>query len=182
MKIDGDKQSVLLGEISGVHGIRGDVLIRTYTGTPEAIADYGPLSDIAGEKTFTIKVVRTTDKGVVARIDGVNDRTAGEALRGTKLYVARSKLPETEAAEFYHTDLIGMKAVAEDDTPIGKIIAVQNFGAGDLLELEPATGGATEFIPFDDRWVPRVDLDAGVIVVNRPEPSTETDDGEPKED
>lgn len=179
MKTDDEKKRVLLGEISGAHGIRGDILIRTYTETPDAIAGYGPLSDANGRKTFTIKVVRTTDKGVVARVDGVSDRTAAEALRGTKLYIARDKLPETEASEFYHADLIGLRAVAEDGTPLGEIVSIQNFGAGDLLELKPASGSATEFIPFEDQWVPRVDLDAGHVVINRPEPS---DADEPEED
>jgi len=176
MRTDDKKKRVLLGEISGVHGIRGDILIRTYTESPEAIASYGPLSDASGNKTFAIKIVRTTDKGVVARLDGISDRTIAEGLRGTKLYVERAKLPDTEAAEFYHADLIGMKAVAADGTPLGEIVSIQNFGAGDLLELKPISGAATEFIPFEDQWVPRVDLDTGQVVINRPEPGDEDEE------
>lgn len=161
---------VLLGEISGVHGIRGDLLVRAYTAAPEAIASYGPLSDATGTKTFALSIVRVTDKGVVARIAGISDRTAAEALRGTKLFVARARLPETETSEFYHSDLIGLKALAEDGTPLGDIVSVQNFGAGDLLELKPPEG-ASEFIPFEDQWVPDVDLAAGTLVIRRP-PST----------
>jgi len=182
MRTDDKKKRVLLGEISGVHGIRGDILIRTYTESPAAIASYGPLSDASGNKTFAIKIVRTTDKGVVARVDGISDRTAAEGLRGTKLYVERAKLPETEASQFYHSDLIGLEAEAVDGTPLGKIVSIQNFGAGDLLELKPMSGSATEFIPFADQWVPRVDLDAGRVVINRPEPGDSDEDEDGGED
>ena len=171
-------QRVLLGEISGVHGIRGDLLVRTYTAMPEAIASYGPLTDAAGAKTFSLKIVRVTDKGVVARIEGISDRTTAEALRGTKLFIARDQLPETDASEFYHSDLVGLKALAEDGTHLGEIVSVQNFGAGDLLELKPLAG-ASEFIPFEDQWVPKVDLATRSVVIRRP-PSTgdETDDAD----
>jgi len=163
-------QRVLLGEISGVHGIRGDLLVRTYTATPESIASYGPLTDATGVKTFSLKIVRVTDKGVVARVAGIADRTAAEALRGTKLFIAREKLPEPDTSEYYHSDLIGLKALAHDGTPLGKIVSVQNFGAGDLLELQPPEG-ASEFIPFEDQWVPTVDLSSRSVVIRRP-PST----------
>lgn len=181
MTKDEHSKRILLGEISGVHGIRGDILVRTYTATPDAIATYGPLTDAAGTKTFSLKIVRVTDKGVVARIAGISDRTTAETLRGTKLFIAREKLPETGASEFYHSDLIGLNAFAEDNTPIGKIVSVQNFGAGDLLELQPPEG-ASEFIPFEDQWVPKVDLSARTVVIRRP-PSNgdETEDAETDE-
>jgi 16S rRNA processing protein RimM len=167
-----DKQArrILLGEISGVHGIRGDILVRTYTETPEAIASYGPLADATGTKTFALKIVRVTDKGVVARVAGITDRTTAEALRGTKLFVARNQLPEADASEYYHTDLIGLKAVNENGAHLGEIVSVQNFGAGDLLELKPPEG-ASEFVPFEDQWVPHVDLAAGTVTIKQP-PST----------
>lgn len=160
---------ILVGEISGAHGIRGDVLVRAYTGAPEAIASYGPLTDAAGQRSFTLRVVRVTSKGIVARIGGIEDRNAAEPLRGTKLYINRDRLPESESAEYYYADLIGLRAVASDGSALGKIVSVQNFGAGDLLELKPGDGTETEFIPFEDRWVPAVDLAAGTIVINRPE-------------
>jgi 16S rRNA processing protein RimM len=185
MTKDEQTRRVLLGEISGVHGIRGDILVRTYTATPEAIAGYGPLTDATGARAFSLTVVRVTDKGVVARIVGISDRTAAEALRGTKLFVARAQLPETDTSEFYHSDLIGLKALAEDGTHLGEIVSVQNFGAGDLLELKPLTG-ASEFIPFEDQWVPQVDLATRTIIIRRP-PSTgdeseEAKSGEPDQD
>jgi len=171
------QRRILVGEITGAHGIRGDVLVRTYTETPEAIAAYGPLADATGQKTFSLRIVRVTSKGIVARVTGVVDRNGAEPLRGTKLFVDRDKLPATAEAEFYHADLIGLRAVAADGSALGSIIAVQNFGAGDLLELKPPQG-ETEFIPFEDRWVPRVDLEAGVVVINRPAVIAGEDDDE----
>jgi 16S rRNA processing protein RimM len=165
---------IFVGEITGAHGIRGDVLVRSYTATPEAIAGYGPLTDSSGSKSFSLRVVRVTDKGIVARVAGVENRNAAEPLRGTKLYIDRSKLPPASGAEFYHADLIGLTAIAGDGSALGKIVSVQNFGAGDLIELKPIEG-ETEFIPFEDRWVPRVDLDAGHIVINRPVATADDD-------
>ncbi|WP_414464303.1 ribosome maturation factor RimM [Hyphomicrobium sp. B1] len=176
---------ILVGEITGAHGIRGDVLVRSYTETPDAIAAYGPLTDASGKKSYSLRVVRVTSKGIVARVAGVEDRNGAEPLRGTKLYIERSKLPETGETEFYHADLIGLRAVAADGSALGKIVSVQNFGAGDLLELKPLEG-ETEFIPFEDRWVPSVDLDAGMLIINRPavtvDDDSDEDDGSSAED
>ncbi|MBS0234353.1 MAG: ribosome maturation factor RimM [Proteobacteria bacterium] len=169
---------ILIAEIAGAHGIRGDVLVRTYTETPEAVAAYGPLTDAAGQRSFSLRVVRVTPKGVVARLNGIDDRNGAEPLRGTKLYVERAKLPETGAAEFYHADLIGLRAISGDGSPLGEIVAVQNFGAGDLLELKPLEGPETEFIPFGDEWVPKIDLDAGTLVIKRPTPTPEDEESE----
>jgi 16S rRNA processing protein RimM len=171
---------ILVGEISGVHGIRGDVLVRTYTELPEAITSYGPLTDANGAKSLSLRIVRVTSKGIVARVAGIDDRNAAERLRGTKLYVDRAKLPPTDEAEFYHADLLGLRAVAPDGSELGKIVAVQNFGAGDLLELKPAEG-ETEFIPFENRWVPRVDLQAGFVVIERPASSADDSDADDAE-
>jgi 16S rRNA processing protein RimM len=181
MSTDSKPRRIFVGEITGAHGIRGDVLVRTYTETPEAIAVYGPLTDESGSKSFSLRIVRVTSKGVVARVAGVADRNGAEPLRGTKLFIEREKLPSTGEAEFYHADLIGLRAVGEDGSTIGKIVSVQNFGAGDLLEFEPLEG-ESEFIPFEDRWVPRVDLDAGHVVIIRPATTADEDnDDEPPE-
>lgn len=166
---------ILIAEITTAHGIRGEVVVRAYTDAPEGLAAYGPLMDATGRRNFALTSVRVTNKGVVARVAGVNDRNAAEDLRGTKLYVDRAKLPSTGEAEFYHADLIGLRAVAEDGQALGEIVSVQNFGAGDLLELKPHEG-ETEFIPFENRWVPSVDLDAGHLVIVRPMAADEDDD------
>ncbi len=159
---------ILLGQITGAHGIRGDILVRTFTGEPAAIAAYGPLTDAAGTKSFKLRIVRVTDKGVVARLDGVTDRNGAEAVRGQELYVERSKLPATDDTEYYHADLIGLAAEAPDGTLIGRVVAVQNFGAGDLLEIELTGGTATEYVQFTNANVPEVDLAAKRVVVVRP--------------
>lgn len=168
---------ILLGHVAGAHGIRGEVSIKTYTGAPQDIGAYGPLSDEAGVRKFTIKVVRVTPKGVViARIKGVDDRNAAEALQGTALHVARAKLPPADDAEFYHADLIGLTAVDAANQSIGRIVSVQNFGAGDLLELAFDAGGKTEFVPFTRAVVPQVDIPGGRVVVVVPDATEVVDD------
>ena len=150
---------ILLGTITGAHGIRGDVVVRSYAGAPEDVGAYGPLSDKAGTRTFKLKVLHVTPKGaVVARVAGVSDRNAAEALKGTELYIARDKLPTAAEGEFYHADLIGMAAVAPDGTRLGEIVDVVNYGAGDLLEVKLDGRRDTELIPFNDTFVPTVDL------------------------
>ncbi len=173
----GDAKRVLLGSFANAHGIRGEVQVRTFTGMPESIASYGPLSDQAGARTFKLRVVRVTDKGIIARVEGISDRNAAEALKGIELYVDRAKLPAASEGEYYHADLIGLRAVSPEGQEIGKIIAVANFGAGDLLEVQLAGGTATEYVPFTDACVPHVDIAAGVATVVMPE-MVEGEDGE----
>ena len=123
---DKRQRRVLLGEISGAHGIRGDVLVRSFTAAPETIASYGPLIDATGAKQFSLGLIRVTSKGIVARIGGVSDRTTAETLRGTKLYIDRERLPEAAASEYYHADLIGLRA----------IVARRNGTRGDRCRAE----------------------------------------------
>jgi 16S rRNA processing protein RimM len=168
--VGGAKPSrILLGRIAGAHGIRGEVLIHTFTAAPENIGAYGPLSDKGGTRTFNVVGTRVTQKGVVARLEGVEDRTAAEALKGAELYIERERLPAAEQGEFYHADLIGLAAVDGEGRVIGEIVAVQNFGAGDLLEIRLAGSGKTELVPFNDAVVPEVDVAGGRAVVVMPE-------------
>jgi 16S rRNA processing protein RimM len=160
----GAEKRILLGRIAGAHGIRGEVLIKTFTERPEDIAAYGQLDDGAGRR-FRVKVVRVTPKGVVARIDGVDDRNGAEALKGVSLGVDRASLPAPDEGEFYHADLIGLAAVDPDGRPVGVVVAVYNHGAGDLLELRLADSGKTELVAFTDAFVPTVDLAARRVVV-----------------
>ena len=159
---------ILLGRISGAHGIRGEVVIHAYTVTPESIGAYGPVFDKAGVRSFEVASARATPKGVVARLKGVGDRTAAEALKGVELYVNRDRLPAAAEGEYYHADLIGLAAVAPEGMQIGEIVAVQNFGAGDLLEIRLAGSGKTELVPFTEATVPEVDIAAGRAVVAMP--------------
>ena len=156
---------MLLGRIAGAHGIRGEVAILPYTTKPQDIAAYGALSDASGVRSFRITSARMTPKGVVARLVGVEDRTAAAALKGVELYVDRNLLPATQEGEFYHADLIGLTAVDAGGRTTGKIVAVHNFGAGDLVEVALAGSRKTELVPFSEAHVPQVDLAAGRAVV-----------------
>ncbi len=160
-------ERVLVGMIAGAHGVRGEVRIRSFTDDPAAVAAYGPLSDESGQRRFALTVTGRSKGGVIARLQGVADRTAAEALKGLRLYVPRSALPAPAADEYYRVDLIGLRAELADGTSFGRITDVQNYGAGDLLEIE-RPDGATELLPFADRTVPLVDVAAGRVVVDPP--------------
>lgn len=164
---------VLLGRIKGAHGLRGEVIVHAFTASPESIAAYGPLTDPAGARSFTLQVVRVTDKGVIARVDGVRDRTAAEALAGTELWLERARLPPPEPDEFYHADLIDLPAFDPDGQPIGTVVGVHNFGAGDLLEMRLGASRSTELIPFTQAFVPLVDVPGRRVVVVVPAAGTE---------
>jgi 16S rRNA processing protein RimM len=160
----GSDKRILLGRIAAAHGIRGEVLIKTFTGRPQDIAAYGPLDDGRGG-TFKLKVIRVTPKGVVARIEGIGDRNGAEALKGVALHVDRDRLPPPDDGQFYHADLIGLAAVGPGDQPLGEVVAVHNHGAGDLLEVRLTATGKTELIAFTDAFVPEVDLAGRRVVV-----------------
>jgi 16S rRNA processing protein RimM len=162
--VAGAGKRILLGRIAGAHGIRGEVLIKTFTERPEDIGAYGPLDDGSG-RTLAIEAVRVTARGVVARIAGVGDRNGAEALKGAALHVDRDRLPAPEEGEFYHADLIGLAAVDPEGRPVGEVVAVCNHGAGDLLEVRLAESGRTELVAFTDAFVPEVDLAAHRVVV-----------------
>jgi 16S rRNA processing protein RimM len=160
---------VLVGDIGRPQGLQGEVRIRSFTAEPASIADYGPLEDETGTRLFEIESLRVTPKTMSARIKGVTTREEAEALTGTRLYVPRTRLPEREEDEWYHTDLIGLAAQDEDGAEIGRVIAVYNFGAGDLLEIRPAGGGATVLMPFTRETVPEVDVEGGWLRIVPPE-------------
>jgi 16S rRNA processing protein RimM len=161
-------ECVLLGRITGAHGLKGEVKIAAFTGEPADVAAYGPLQSADGSVTVEIASLRTVGGGaVVARLAGIADRTAAEALRGVELYVSRARLPAAEADEWYYSDLIGLAAFSPEGEALGEVVAVQNFGAGDLLEVR-AQGRQTELIPFESAHVPKVDLEAGRITILLP--------------
>lgn len=168
---------VLLGRIAGVHGLKGEVVVHAYTEYPEDIAAYGPLSDKQGQREVELEVVRLSDKGVIARVSGVRDRTQAEALKGMELWVPRERLPEAEDGEFYHADLIGLAAVTPDGATIGTVVAVQNYGASDLLEIRLDGSRRTELVAFTDDFVPEVDIAGGRVVVLMDGASSADDEG-----
>ena len=160
---------VLLGRIGAAQGLRGEVRITTFTEIPENIAAYGPLRDAKG-RSFIIETLRPA-KGtqVVVRLGGIDDRSAAEALNGVELYIEKALLPEPEEGEWYFDDLIGLKAISLEGAEIGEIASVQNFGAGDLLEIRLSEGRRIVFVPFTQAAVPEVDVKAGRVVVIMPE-------------
>jgi 16S rRNA processing protein RimM len=167
--VAGDKPArILLGRIAGAHGIGGEVLIHCYATLPESLTAYGPLSDADGGRTFTITRLKPTARGVLARVAGINDRSAAEGLKGVGLYVPRARLPEPAEGEFYHVDLIGLLAIDAEGRPFGEIAAVHNFGAGDLLEIRLTGSSQSELVPFSDATVPSLDVAAGRAVIIMP--------------
>lgn len=170
------QERVLLGRIAGAHGLRGEVVVQSYTAIPEDIAAYGALADADGSREFELRVMRVSDKGVVARIPGVDDRTKAEALKGTELWLPRDRLPAPDEEEYYHADLIGLAARDPDGREIGRIVAVQNYGAGDLLEIRLSGARRTELIPFTQDCVPKVAVAEGHVIVILPAVAGEEDD------
>lgn len=177
--MSGDNPRVLLGRITSAQGIKGEIVVASFTADPGDIVAYGPLTDADGQRQFSLDLVRVTDKGIIARVAGVADRTAAEKLRGTEIWIERARLPAATDGEFYHADLIGLKAVAPDGRPIGEIIAVENFGAGDLLDIRLDGSMKTELVPFTDACVPEVDISGRRVVVRFPET---TGDADPNDD
>jgi 16S rRNA processing protein RimM len=156
---------ICLGQIGAAHGVRGEVRLRSFTADPQAIAGYGPLETEDG-RTFQIESLRPAKDHFVAQLSGICDRSAAEALTNAKLYVPRERLPEpSDADEFYHSDLVGLSAVDAAGKKLGTVVAIHNFGAGDLIEVKPESGGNTDLIPFDAAHVPVVDVGAGRIVI-----------------
>jgi 16S rRNA processing protein RimM len=174
---DGAGRRVLLGHIVGAHGIRGAVLVRSYTADPDGIASYGPLQGEDGRASFVLSVEGETAKGLICRIEGVADRTRAETLKGTALYVARDRLPPPEEGEYYHADLIGLAAKTEAGVPLGTVVAVANYGAGDILDVRPEGASRTVLYPMSDDVVRRVDVAGGVIVLAPPDEVDAGDEG-----
>ena len=163
----GSDHHVVLGIITSAHGIRGEVKLKSFTENPEAIASYGPLATKTGG-TLEIEWLKPSKNGFIARIKGVSDRNQAEALRGTELRVDRKKLPEPDEEEFYYADLIGLRADTPDGDVYGKVIAVHDFGAGDLLEIQLDGSSKTELIAFTAEAVPPIEVANGRIVVAPP--------------
>lgn len=154
---------VLLGVVAAPHGVRGLVRIKSFTEDPMAVGHYGPLSDESGKKEYRVEALSAARGAVLARIQGVADRTAAEAIRGLRLYVARERLPRTGEREWYEADLIGLEAVGTDGRNWGKVIAFHDFGAGSVMEV---SGGM--MLPFTDEAVPEIDVEGGKVLIDPP--------------
>ncbi|MBV9827010.1 MAG: ribosome maturation factor RimM [Alphaproteobacteria bacterium] len=156
-----------VGVVTGAHGVRGAVRIKSFTAEPEDVASYGPVEDERGQRHFALQLIGEAKGVVVARIPGVDDRDKAEAMRGTRLYLLRAALPPTDEDEFYHADLIGLAVCLGDGTPVGTVRAVHDFGAGDTLEIERPIGQPV-MVPFTRAVVPVVDIAGGRLVIDPP--------------
>ena len=158
---------ICVARIGAAHGVRGAVKLWTFTEDPLAVRDYGPLMTKDGARQFELAQVREAKDHLVATFKGVATREDAERLNGIELYIAREKLPETDDDEYYHADLIGLAAVNTADEPLGRVAAIHNFGAGDIIEIAPPHG-PTLLLPFTNAVVPTVDLKGGRVVIELP--------------
>ena len=159
---------ICVARIGAPHGVRGSVKLWTFTEDALAVTRYGPLMAKDGARQFEVTHAREAKDHLVASFRGVTTREEAEKLNGIELYIAREKLPATDDDEYYHADLIGLAAVTSANEPLGRVIAIHNFGAGDIIEIAPPTG-ATILLPFSNAVVPTVDLAAGRVVIELPE-------------
>jgi 16S rRNA processing protein RimM len=161
-------ERVCVGALAGAFGVRGEVRLKSFCAEPEAVADYGPLETEDGTRRFEVTLVRPITGAFAARLSGVATREDAEALKGTRLYAPRDRLPPLAEDEFYHADLIGLEVRDAGGAVLGTVKAVHDHGAGDLLEIA-RPGGETVLLPFTRAAVPTVDLTAQRIVADPPE-------------
>jgi 16S rRNA processing protein RimM len=159
---------ICIARIGAAHGVRGAVKLWTFTEDPLAVKRYGPLLTKDGARSFEVATAREAKGHLVATLKGVATREEAERLNGLELYIAREKLPATDENEYYHADLIGLAAVSASDQPLGRVTAIHNFGAGDIIEIAPPNG-STMLLPFTNAVVPTVDLAGGRVVIELPD-------------
>ena len=159
---------ICVARIGAAHGVRGAVKLWTFTEDPRAVERYGPLMTKDGARQFEIASAREAGDHLVASFKGVANRDDAEKLNGIELYVPRERLPATDDDEYYHADLIGLAAVTSSNEPLGRVIAIHNFGAGDIIEIAPPKG-ATMLLPFTNAVVPTVDIAGGRVVIELPQ-------------
>ncbi|PKU25325.1 ribosome maturation factor RimM [Telmatospirillum siberiense] len=159
-------ERVCVGVILGAHGLKGAVRIKSFTERAVDVAAYGAVEDEAGGRRFRLRLLGEVKGAVTARIEGIDERNAAEALKGLKLYVAKSSLPPPEEEEFYYSDLVGLKAELADGKAMGKVKGVFDFGGGDVIEIAGPDG--TVMLPFTKAAVPVVDIAGGRLVVEPP--------------
>ncbi|MFZ2141444.1 MAG: ribosome maturation factor RimM, partial [Xanthobacteraceae bacterium] len=139
---------ICVAEIGGAHGIGGEVKLKSFTADPMALKGYSPLESEDGTTRFAIEALRPGKSHLIAQLRGILDRSAAERLAGVKLFVPRACLPPVATDEFYHADLVGLRAITAEGAEIGTVMAVHDFGAGAILELQLAQSDATLMLPF----------------------------------
>ncbi|MDU8944801.1 ribosome maturation factor RimM [Ovoidimarina sediminis] len=162
-------EMVCVGAIAGAYGVRGEVRLKSFCAEPQDIASYGPLSTEDGARNFDVTLGGAVKNGFAARLSGITTKEQADALRGTRLFVHRDRLPEADEDEYYHADLIGLPVFDTGGTEIGRVKAVLNHGAGDLLELQGPGIKGTALLPFTRAAVPTVDIAGQRIVADPPE-------------
>ncbi|MCB1338562.1 MAG: ribosome maturation factor RimM [Maritimibacter sp.] len=162
-------ERVCVGAIAGAFGVQGEVRLKSFTAEPEAIADYAPLTTEDGGRSFSVEISRAVKNGFAARLSGVVTKEDADALRGVRLFAPRDALPSLPDDEFYHADLIGLEVVDTGGRVLGRVSAVHNHGAGDLLEIAGPGLSTPALLPFTKGAVPTVDLTAGRLVADPPE-------------
>ena len=160
---------ICIGAIAGAFGVAGEVRLKSFCSDPSDIASYGPLFSQDGSRQFRITLTKPVTGGFGARITGVSTREEAEALRGVSLFVDRSRLPSLPDDEFYHADLIGLDVLDTGGDPLGKVIAIHNHGAGDIIEISSTRHKSALLLPFTKAIVPNVDLSAGRLIVDLPD-------------
>ena len=158
---------ICIARIGAAHGVRGAVKLWTFTEDPLAVMQYGPLATKDGARSFEVATAREAKGHLVATLKGIATREDAERLNGIELYIARAKLPATDDDEYYHADLIGLAAVSAAGEPLGRVVAIHNFGAGDIIEIAPPSG-STLLLPFTNAVVPTVDIAGGRVVIEMP--------------
>ena len=161
---------VLVGVFGAPQGVRGEIRVKSFTADPSAIGAYGPLAGSGRGRVFAFERLRPLkDDMLVVKVAGVETREAAAALTGVELFVRRDRLPPPSAEEYYYADLVGLEAVTADGRSLGRVAAVSNYGAGDIVEIAPSGGGAPLLLPFTKAVVPTIDFGAGQIVVDPPD-------------
>ena len=164
------KSRIAVGVFGAPHGVRGELRLKSYTDDPLAIADYAPLTDETGERRFVLTSARPVkDDLLIVKVEGVTDRDKAALLTNLSLHVDRDQLPEADEDEFYYADLVGLRAVDEHGADLGTVLALHDFGAGDIVEIRPIGGGPSWLLPFTKAVVPQVDVKGGTLTVIRPE-------------
>ena len=161
--------TICVGAVAGAFGVTGEVRLKSFTAEPDAIADYAPLTSEDGSRSFDLQITRPLKDGFAARLSDVRTKEEADALKGLQLFAPRDRLPDLPDDEYYYTDLIGLTVLDTGGAEIGKVKAVLNHGASDLLELIVPGASSTVLLPFTRAVVPTVDLASGRIIADPPE-------------